>query len=459
VIRSATIFAATTLLGVLTHAEAARADDFDCTSGGYAGERLTYQPLWVNAPIPPKNYPEGIAETELNVQPKCKSDTTTVYADFSAFLTADGFYKSVNEAGDTVASGVPARQRTIGQGIVNEVYAAKESEGGLAALLGKKRVVWGSGFSFNPTDLLNPAKDPSEPATQRSGAWLGQLEDISAARTLTLLASPETSDRLGGMPETWQKQHYLFGARAYSLLAGTDVNLMVYDSNLYHDRFQHKLRYGASAARFFGALGFHGEVLLTKGSDRLYADPACTKDEAAIGRCQVLGHPALGASRIDDARIYAKALVGVRYHFEDDAQFIMELLHQDDGYTKAEFQNLATLAGFAQENGQTLPLGSGVAVAAQPQMKNYLVVHYGDYKVTDDFGLNGEAIANLQQQSGYVGPGLSYSPSASVQVTVRYLELVTSGQGAEIPGSAYTATETELAQMQRQLMVWVRAFY
>lgn len=60
--------------------------------------------------------------------------------------------------------------------MLSEAYLDAPLQDGFRLLLGKKRIVWGAGLAFNPTDVLNPPKDPTDPTFQRAGAWLAQAE-------------------------------------------------------------------------------------------------------------------------------------------------------------------------------------------------------------------------------------------------------------------------------------------
>ena len=54
--------------------------------------------------------------------------------------------------------------------VVSELYALYNVNEHLNFTLGKKRIVWGPGFAFNPTDILNPPKDPTD--WFWSGGWV-----------------------------------------------------------------------------------------------------------------------------------------------------------------------------------------------------------------------------------------------------------------------------------------------
>lgn len=454
----------TLILALTLLAAAPAVAEADCGVKGFADQKATYRKVWVNAPLPPADFPELTARTELNTQPKCKGDALRAYADLSALFDFRDSYKSVGRDGhaESTTDEVPYDDRAVWTLAQNEAYAAYEFASGPSLLAGKKRVVWGSGFAFNPTDLLNPVKDPTDPNNQRSGSWMAMGEVPFGENQLALVASPQTVERKGGMPEKSLhydgEDHYLVALRYYLLLAGTDVNVISYYTNLYGDAFEKKTRWGLSASRFFGSLGLHGEALLQKGSDRYFANDSCLGNESAAQACLFRQEDPFERNRLDEKRIYPKVLLGTRYHFESDAQLVVEVLHQNDGYSQSEFQDLVGLATYVQRNtGVGRP--DSVLAPNGPTMKNYLTVHYGDYKWNDDVGLFASNLWNLQQGTGFVGPGVNYAATESTRVTLRALELVRTKPGVEIPRSSYRATEEELVGFRHSVTLELKAYY
>jgi hypothetical protein len=75
----------------------------------------------------------------------------------------------------------------------------------LNVVLGKKRIVWGAGLAFNPTDLLNPRRDPTDPTFQRAGAWVAQLEAPFETMTFSLLFAPTVLESMSGIPAAFMQ--------------------------------------------------------------------------------------------------------------------------------------------------------------------------------------------------------------------------------------------------------------
>ena len=92
----------------------------------------------------------------------------------------------------------------------------------------------GFGFAFNPTDLINPPKDPTDPNFQRAGQWVARIELPFEKFTISTLFAPQVLYQSSGIPYALMKYpdctvtgcttapddsyHYLLAARLYMLL-------------------------------------------------------------------------------------------------------------------------------------------------------------------------------------------------------------------------------------------------
>ena len=59
--------------------------------------------------------------------------------------------------------------------------------------------MWGPGFAANPLDLLNPNKDPTDPAFQRAGAWMARVEVPLESLALTVVYAPQVTAQSSGL--------------------------------------------------------------------------------------------------------------------------------------------------------------------------------------------------------------------------------------------------------------------
>ena len=122
------------------------------------------------------------------------------------------------------------------RGTLGEAYVQVAPKSWLDITAGRRIEKWGTGYAWNPTGFLNPPKNPTDPNDRRS-AYRG-VDMIKAEAFVH-----DTNVAVYAVPHGW-------AARAYKLIAGTDVSIVATRGNA-----------GASVARVFGdALELHGEV-------------------------------------------------------------------------------------------------------------------------------------------------------------------------------------------------------
>ena len=298
----------------------------------------------------------------------------------------------------------------------SELYATGSPRAWINLTAGKKRIVWGSGFAFNPTDLLNPPKDPTDPTFQRAGAWMARVELPLEKLTVTTLFAPGTLTSASGLPSSMLRypsdpeNHYLLAARLYLLLFDSDINVIYYFSNQYSDAFKNKSRIGVSASRYFGNYELHVESLFQMGSATPFSDHACAVD----ANCDPSS--ALSFSRLDDGRVYLRLIAGARTTFADQSLLSLEYYYQGDGYSDSEFQDLITVLARAQAavTASAAPLPTQAGALPQrfvfnPLRQHYLIVSYSKPHIHDDVTIGATLIAGLRDLSGVFSPSVAWS--------------------------------------------------
>lgn len=306
---------------------------------------------------------------------------------------------------------------------LNELYIVSELSPAWQMSAGKKRLIWGTGFASNPTDVLNPGKNLLDPATEKRGSWLIQLEHVRDESTFSLFAAPGVQENKNSIPtdvlnyaesQDASSAHYLVGLRGYFLLGQTDLNVMLFHSERYKDDISHQWKGGVSWSQSLNRLsdsltGF-GELLLQQGSSRL--------DSSFV-------------SRANDARWFHKVLLGARYDFANESALTVELFRQSDGDNRADFEKRLKNAVVGLRS-QPVTTGSIPGVFAEQEsginsrttrtasalsLQNYLFLNYQRYKVTDDLLLSWSMLHNLHDSSGSTGPSIVWSPRESIQIT------------------------------------------
>jgi hypothetical protein len=417
-------------------------------TNGYVMNRLGYGRSRWSGLITTENNPQWLEQLELNVQLKVTYHPHGfVYADVSALEQLGFDYRSADQDGfeqSTFMKDAAAARPLLS---LNELYLLQEVTPWFNVMVGKKRLTWGAGFSYNPTDLLNVRKDPTDPTFQRAGAWLARLEVPLESSAFTLLFSPQETESAFGLPYAllgypdWDTKrpdsdlHYLLAARAYFLVADTDINVMAYFTNKYLDDFANKVRVGASLSRiFFTTWEVHAEVLTQQGSARVYVDHDCVTDPMAALRCNAAGRPFAARSRLDDPTWLPIVLAGLRKTFDDDSFVSAEYLYQADGYRPDQYQDLVNAYdGLAQAralgvnptalSGASLLLPSTATNGGTPNRFNFVPIgkHYAFItinkpRIRDDFTAQLVVLANLQDLSTLWTPSITWSATEWLQL-------------------------------------------
>jgi len=295
---------------------------------------------------------------------------------------------------------------------LNEVFVATELSPEFQFALGKKRVLWGSGFASNPTDALNPGKNVLDPTLERRGAWLGLFEYLGEKNALSFFFAPGVLEDKNTLPEKilryasepGQDKEYrsLTGARWYQLLGSADVNFLIFRSERYREERGNAWKFGASWSQILSGISKklegHSEILVQRGTARL--DPFLR-------------------SRLDNSSWHMSVLLGGRYDFENESALVVELYRQSDGDSRADLKARV-------ENGLS-NLRAATSIAAQGEvgrtvsqlgMQNYLFMNWQRYKLSEDLFLSWSIAHNLHDSAGFQSPGLQWTPSQSTSLTL-----------------------------------------
>jgi hypothetical protein len=471
----------------------------EVTPTGYLDDRYTVAHVNGSGLLPTSNQPTLLDTAEANLQLRLRyGQHLTFYTDTSLLWQNASLFFGKDAQGNTVRlpeHDVPTYRP---QAVISELYVAGQPIDHLDLLVGKKRIVWGAGFAENPTDLLNPPKDPTDPTFQRSGAWLARVEAPFDRFTLTGVAAGQVLREYAGMPTALvhypsyptaeaaagqvaddrdHEPHFALAARAYLLINDTDVNLVYTFTNAFRDVFLHKSRAGLSLSHAFGGWEVHFEALLQQGSARLYADPGCASSAAAFAGCFLHGTAPVSYSQSDALDLRAKALLGARYSFEDNSLFSIEYYFNGEGYTPGEYTDylhaIASGESFAQRAPQfasqlaalepgaspTADPGTPQKFTFDPLRRHYLFVTYTKAQIHNDFTLGASAIVGLEDLSGELGPTATWSVRDWLTLTLIVYAPVpgVKSLGAEVNGTRYAEFNLQPADWQGLLSF--RAFF
>jgi len=200
---------------------------------------------------------------------------------------------------------------------LNEAYLNIPLTDFLFFTIGKRRIVWGTGFSYNPSDFINPPKDPLHPGEERRGVYGTMLELFTTWFSLTqVVVFYDKLDYLG----------YGTKLSTSALVPSTDINLVFYSEA------NDGINLGASIDTTpFGELPVLQNLAL----------------HAEAGFRQQSGRPVYDAGtgtltqRPERDDFYKNLLVGLRYTIPGWETFIaLEYYYIDDGYLPGELDKI-----------------------------------------------------------------------------------------------------------------------
>ena len=225
---------------------------------GSAGAEMQLTPANSASPLNPRNiaaipYQTNVADATAFVEASTGDKRWKLRAKLRADVTDRGADRG--EAGEALVQ-----------------FAATEW---LDLTAGRVIEKWGTGYGWNPTAFVGPAKNPTDPNDRRS-AYVGRdmvRADLFIKDTNVSLYALEGGTVAG---------------RVYRLVRGTDVSLVFRDNDL-----------GLSVSRVFGeSLELHAEVARTE---------------------------------------HTRAVVGGQYTFANNTNLVVELYHGTDGLTARQW--------------------------------------------------------------------------------------------------------------------------
>ncbi len=447
--------------------------------------------------------------TEGNVQLKLDwRDKATAIADASFLYQKGGLYYGNDGTGERLRLADHDVATYRPSAVLSEFYGTYNFHEHFNVTLGKKRIVWGPGLAINPTDLLNPPKDPTDPTMQRAGSWLVRAEAPFDLFTLSLVAAGKVTRQFGGIPgglvyypdahpaTQYDKYgnvqsdgydnhpHYALAARAYALWQETDLNLYWFQTQQYNDALNYKNRVGLSASHvFFNALELHLEAIGFQGSAKAYFDPDCIGSVGAFQGCAMTGKTPGGYTQIDDDGVRVKALAGGRWQFGDNASFTFEYFYNGEGYNQAQFNNFAqvmsmrpqllSLMDTAASLHQTIPgnalsflnptansdSGAPQKFTFEPMRRHYAFFTYLHTMIADDWNINTVVLLGLEDLSGQIAPQVTWLTQEWLNLTLGGLYTIPGikSLGAQVGDARYT--ENGMQPTAWRVFFSARVFY
>lgn len=98
----------------------------------------------------------------------------------------------------------------------------------LQVRLGKQRVAWGSGFAWNPTNRVEPPKNPFNTGLEQEGSLAARIDWIPSSRAGVILLASRSETSAGDLPFGTASPHRTAGSgRVRVLVKDTDLTFVV----------------------------------------------------------------------------------------------------------------------------------------------------------------------------------------------------------------------------------------
>lgn len=168
--------------------------------------------------------------------------------------------------------------------VAREAYAQYGFGDGLSVRVGKQRIAWGSGFAWNPTNRIEPPKNPLNTGLEQEGADAVRLDFIPTSWAGVILVAARSETTVSDLPFAVRTApRRTAGLRVRFLVRDTDLAL-VYSGG----RGQHTLA-GADLGRSVGAVALHAEIATYLGAEMPPAREGARFWRAAMGALKSLG--------------------------------------------------------------------------------------------------------------------------------------------------------------------------
>jgi hypothetical protein len=166
-----------------------------------------------------------------------------------------------------------------------QAYAQYAFGSGLQLRAGKQRVAWGSGFAWNPTNRLEPPKNPINTGLEQQGSLAFRMDVIPGERAGIVLVAAQGTTNVGDLPFPTREAERTTGAvRARFLVADTDLAFV------YLGGKNQKTLAGFDLGRdVLGRVSLHAEGSFHRGSEIDPARPDETFFRVAAGALYAAG--------------------------------------------------------------------------------------------------------------------------------------------------------------------------
>ncbi len=214
---------------------------------------------------------------------------------------------------------------------INQLYYQKKLEN-YSFLIGRKKVRWGVGYCYSPTDLISQLRNPEDPEDRLSlikGTDIFMLSRINDNGQIDLVYVPETD---WSMNNNFIQKSRL-GMRWYRFIDPFDLSLVGIVAG------EHHWSTGFNTSVTFGkALELHAEYLYTSPNNKRYPIAGINPEEF------VYPYFTTHDEKIHDI------VLGGQYTFDNNWNLTLEYIYRSAGYSDDEFNAYARHIDYLNSN-------------------------------------------------------------------------------------------------------------
>ncbi len=277
---------------------------------------------------------------------------------------------------------------------------AQYSWAGASLRVGKQRVAWGSGFAWNPTNRLEPPKNPANTSLEQEGSWAVRLDAQPAPWAGLILVASQGDAGAGDLPfATGARKRNTGALRARFLAKDTDLALVMSGGE------RQPTLVGLDVGRSVGGVALHAESAVYEGSELAPARPDERFFRLVAGALWTRDTTSLSAEYFYNGEGYDAARAGAYLEGLDAAY--------------ASATNPALPASARDEAlrrylaGASIPFASGLGLR-----RHYLQASWSRGEIRGQWTASLRGVVGLSDGGVALTPGLAFSPRGNLTLSL-----------------------------------------
>jgi hypothetical protein len=267
---------------------------------------------------------------------------------------------------------------------------------GLGLRVGKQRIAWGSGFAWNPTNRVEPPKNPLNAGLEQEGSWTARMDVVPAAWVGIVLLAARGDTRVGDLPFGASVPQRNAGALRVRFLAkDTDLALVTSGGGGRPDLW------GFDVGRDAGPVSLHAEAAFYRGSEIAPAREDRTFFRIATGALRAKGETTLSLEYFYNGEGYDDREMTAYLHGLD-ASF----LRASDPRLSPEMRDQALERYLA---GASIPYSGGLGLRRQ-----YFFASWTRSGIRGVWSLTAQSVVGLSDGGVTLTPGVGYAPRGNL---------------------------------------------